>query len=153
MLGLYTGARKQAILSLQWMENTGGGWVDLDNEIIYWRGRGRQTKKRRPKGTPIPKRLLRFLQYAHRRSRQYVIEIDGKPIMNVKRSFVTACRKAMLEDVMPHTLCHTCITWLLQAGVNLWDVAEFTGRSEEIIRRVYGHHAPDYLDAARRALD
>jgi integrase len=37
LFGLYTGTRHDAILRLQWMPNTTGGWVDLKAEVIYRR--------------------------------------------------------------------------------------------------------------------
>ena len=52
----------------------------------------------------------------------------------------------------PHVLRHTCATWMLQAGVDLWKVAGVLGASEDMIRRVYGHHAADYLRDAVRAI-
>jgi integrase len=47
------------------------------------------------------------------------------------------------------TLKHTCITWLLQNRVPIWEVAGFVGTSEKVIRDTYGHHSPDHLNAAR----
>jgi integrase len=62
-------------------------------------------------------------------------------------------RLAGLDDlVTPHFLRHTCATWLVQAGVDLWEVAGFLGMTVEIIQRVYGHHAPDYMENAKAAL-
>jgi len=54
--------------------------------------------------------------------------------------------------VTPHTLKHTCITWLLQAGVPIWEVAGFTSTSENLIRRRYGHHCPTTWRTPRKAL-
>jgi len=48
-----------------------------------------------------------------------------------------------------HVLKHTCITWLLQNRVPIWEVARFVGTSEKVIRDTYGHHSPDHLNAAR----
>jgi len=67
----------------------------------------------------------------------------------LRRSWRTACNAANLgDDVMPHTLRHTCTTWLLQAGVPVWEVAGFVGMSEETVQRVYGHHAPEFQEKA-----
>ena len=94
------------------------------------------------------------MRLAHARSScNHVIAYDGKPVANVKRSFATACRAAGLEGVTRHTLRHTCITWLVQRGVSLWEVGGFVGATAETIERTYGHHAPDYLQNARTALD
>ena len=179
LISLYTAARKEAVLSLQWQPSTTGGWVDLENELIYWwpqQRRKTKSKKRRPRAVPIPRRLLTFLWYARRRTRQYVVEVERKRpdgntekarAHNIKRSFATAAKKAGFVDertkglekkdqkaeFSPHVLDHTAITWLVQSGTPLWEVAGFAGRSLEIIESTYGHHAPDYMEKARTALD
>jgi hypothetical protein len=40
----------------------------------------------------------------------------------------------------------------MQAGVDRWEAAGFLGMSVEMLDRVYGHHHPDYLRAAARAI-
>ncbi len=58
-----------------------------------------------------------------------------------------------LDDaVTPHVLRHTCATWLVQSGVPLWEVAGYLGMTVEMVERVYGHHAPEHLREAARAL-
>ena len=143
LLGLYTGARKEAILGLQWQSNTVGGRVDLERGLIDYRKPGQaQTAKRRT-AIPIPNRVRPFLQAAEKKTRQYVLEYKGEKIGNVKKAFAVAAQTAGLRDVTPHTLRHTAVTWLIQSGVPLWEVAQWVGMSVEMIERVYGHHAPD----------
>jgi integrase len=149
LLGMYTGARKEAMLSLKWSQ------VELESGWINFQGDGiRRTKKRRAR-PPIVNRLKPFLRAAKRRSANsgYVIEYEGEPIDDLKKSFKAACVLAGLDDVTPHTLRHTAITWLMQAGVPVWTVSGFVGASPETIHRVYGHHSPDYLQQAKDALE
>jgi hypothetical protein len=47
---------------------------------------------------------------------------------------------------------YTAATWLMQIGVSTWDAAAFLGMSEKTLRDVYGHHHPDYLQAAAKAI-
>lgn len=167
LIALYTGRRcEQQILPLQWQPNMTGGWVDLEAKLIHWRPLGRQeTNKRIGQPTPIPDRLYRFLVYQRRRTVQYVLEIDastkkdkarGKRVMrwagDNRHAFETACTTAELVGVTRHTLKHTAITWLMQRGVPDFEVAGFTATSLDTIRRVYAHHSPDHLEAARTAL-
>lgn len=142
LIGLYTGARKEAILSLQWQQNSTGGWVDLDRGLIDFRTPGQETKKRRSR-IPIHPRLELFLQSARKRTQQYVIERNGQRILDFSGSFNTACRRAGLINVIPHTLRHTAVTWLVQAGVPLWEISQFVGLTITTIEHVYGHMAPD----------
>ena len=55
------------------------------------------------------------------------------------------------ETVTPHILRHTAATWLMQAGADIWDAANYLGMSVKMLEEVYGHHHPDYQkDVAAR---
>ena len=149
LVGLYTGARKQAILSLRWCQ------VDLDRARIDFNPPGQtRTSKGRPI-IPIPRGLLWFLRKARERGAElgYVVNRDGRRIKDLKRSFPTACRRAELVDVTPHTLRHTAGTWMAQRTVPLWEIAGFLGQTHERTAALYSHHSPDHLARAREALD
>ena len=76
----------------------------------------------------------------------------GGPLKSVKKAFAEACERAKLEDVTPHTLKHTYITWLLRARAPIWQVAGLTNTSVATISKVYGHHAQDDLKSAANAV-
>lgn len=82
----------------------------------------------------------------------YVVHENGQRLKDIKRGFLTACLKAGLVGVTPHTLRHTCATWLMQRGVSIWDASGYLGMSRETLERVYGHHHPDFLRGAAEAL-
>jgi integrase len=148
LLGLYSGARKEAILSLRWSQ------IDLEGGRIDFNTPGaRRTNKRRAR-IPVPARLLGHLRRARRRGVElgFVINENGKRLGDVKRGFASACVRAHLDKVTPHVLRHTCTTWLMQRGVPMWEAAGFLGMSRETLERVYGHHHPDYLRGAAEAL-
>lgn len=153
LLGLYTGARKTAILSLRWPQ------VDLQSGRLDFHARGeRRTNKRRAL-IPIPAKLLGHLRRARRRGEDlgYVINDNGLRLRDIKRGFNSACKTAGLptkgpDKVTPHTLRHTCATWLMQRGVPMWEAAGYLGMSRETLERTYGHHSPDYLKGAVEAL-
>jgi integrase len=147
LLGIYSGARKEAILSLRWSQvNLEGGRIDFNTPGA------RRTNKRRAR-IPIPAKLLGHLRRARKRGTElgFVINDNGKRLGDVKRSFASACSHANLDDVSPHVLRHTCATWLMQRGVPMWEAAGFLGMSRETLERVYGHHHPDYLKSAAGA--
>jgi len=150
MLGLYTAARKEAILSLRWPQ------VDLIRGLIDLNppGRGR-TSKGRPI-VPIPRRLITFLRIVRRRGSDlgHVISFRGKPVLDIKKGFAAACERAGLGDVTPHTLRHTAATWMAQAGVPMRAISLYLGHTDSrTTERTYAHHSPDYLAPARDALD
>lgn len=147
LTGLYTGQRKEAILSLRWAQ------VDLEAGRINFNPPGRkQTNKRRP-FVPIAPRLLPHLRRARRRGTDlgFVINRDGKRLADVKKGFAAACNRAGLEGVSPHTLRHTAATWLMQRGIAKWQAAAFLGMTEATLQKVYEHHHPEYLQDAARA--
>lgn len=150
LIGLYTGARSEAILSLTWDR------VDLANERIDFEVPERvRTKKRRPK-LPIPRKLKTFLVYAYSSRLDVhgpILHIDGRPIKRVIRGFKAAAERAGLNDVTPHTLRHTCGTWMAQRGVSLWEIAGYLGQDPQTTERIYAHHHPNYMSAARKAAD
>lgn len=149
LIALYTGARKEAILSLRWPQ------VDLERGRIDFKGGRAKTKKGRAL-LPMPERLLPFLRYAWQRRASdtgTVLHYDGRPVGSIKRSFATAVKNAGLADVTPHTLRHTCGTWLAQAGVDMFKIAGWLGQSHATTAELYSHHHPDFMDAAKRAAD
>jgi integrase len=84
---------------------------------------------------------------------EHVIEWAGGPVASVKHGFHRAATAAGLKDVTPHTLRHTAATWMAQKGVSLWQIAGFLGHSSTaMIEQTYGHHSPDHLAEAARAL-
>ena len=148
LLGLYTGRRKEAILSLRWPQ------VNLDTGVIDFEIAGRQrTKKKRGK-VPIPARLLPHLRRARCRGTDlgYVLHIDGGRIGNIKKGFSAACKRAGIEGVTPHILRHTAATWLMHSGVKPWEAAGFLAMSEKTLIAVYGHHHPDFMREAAEAI-
>ena len=55
-------------------------------------------------------------------------------------------------DITPHWLRHTCATWLMEAGVDMWDAAAFTGMTVAVLEAHYAHHRPDYQAAQTAAI-
>jgi integrase len=150
LLAIYTGTRHDAILRLQWIPNTKGGWIDLNSGVLYRRpAEAVDSKKRRPP-LPIPPRLLPHLRRWRGLTTRFVIEWAGKPIASQeRRAWQTArCLAGLGPEVTPHILRHTCATMLLQLGVSVYDVAGVLGTSEDVVRRTYGHHAQDHLRQA-----
>jgi integrase len=82
-----------------------------------------------------------------------VIHWNGSSIQSVKKAFKHARIAAGLDDkVIPHVLRHTAATWLMQAGVEMWDAAGFLGMTVEVLSRTYGHHHADYQSSAAEAI-
>jgi integrase len=140
VLALYTGRRKQAILSLRWCQ------VDLEAGYIDFE-QGRRTKKRKGR-IPIPPKLLGHLIRARRRGSEigFVVHRNGKRIGDIKKGIEAAAKRAGLKGVHPHVLRHTAATWIARDGRNgLEDAADYLAMSPETLRGIYRHHHPDFL--------
>lgn len=161
LLALYTGTRHGAVLGVQWMVNTRGGWVDLEAGTMCRLGEGQiETKKRAPR-TRLGRRILGHLrrwkvidEKARRESNigaayLHVVAYKGQPVAKLRRSWDTACDLAYQGDeVTPHVLRHTRATWMMQQGVELWEAAGALGMSIKTLEQVYGHHHPDWQKRA-----
>ena len=153
LIGLYTGTRKDAIIRMGFEENTIGGWFDLERGIMYRMNSNERATKKRRTPAPIPRQLLGHLRRWKAAGCKWAVEYNGGLIKDPKRGFAKAAKAAGLEDVTPHTLKHTAITWALQNGVSVWDAAGFFATSPETIEKVYGHHAPDFMLSAKMAME
>ncbi len=152
LLGLYTGTRHTAMLNLSWLPSVSGGHVDVEQSVLHRRGTGeRETSKRRPPAR-IPQRLMSHLRRWHRadkaRGIAHVITWQGEPFKKERRAWSRVVQGAgMGKEVTPHILRHTCATWALQEGIEVWDVAALLGTSVGQIERTYGHHDPKFQKA------
>jgi len=144
MLALYTGARSGAILSLTWQQ------VDLVSGVINF-GRGTGNKGRAI--VPMIPDLLDAMRFAANvRTTDNVIEYRGKPVKSIKTGFHMSVKRAGLDHVTPHSLRHTCATWMVMSDVPMDMVARFLGNSVAMVEKVYGHHSPEWLRKAATAL-
>lgn len=154
LIGVYTGTRHDAILRLQWMANTTGGHADLDKARLFRRpARQKETKKRQPT-IRIPDRLLAHMRRWQRLDQgiQSIVHYQGEAVGRLEKSFRSAREAAGLsDDVIPHALRHTCITWLMQSGEDINEVSSFTGVSVEELQRTYWHHSPEFQEGVATA--
>ncbi len=156
LAGLYTGTRAGAICGAALDQPTiGRSWIDLENGVFYRQAVGRRRKKNKQQ-TPVrlPPRLLAHIRRWKRKriSTRALIEWNGKPVKRINKAFRSVRQAAGFgDDVIPHTLRHTCATWLAQRGVPTWEAAGYLGMTEKTFIDVYGHHHPDHQKNAVNA--
>jgi integrase len=155
LIGLYTGTRAGSIATASPEQTEGKSYVDLDRGIFYRLAIGRAATKKRQTPAPIPERLLAHMRRWKTRHliENCFIEFNGNPVKSVKKGFKSAVKLAGLSGkVTPHTLRHTAATWLMQRGVPIWEAAGFLGMSAETLQNHYGHHHPDFMHGAAKAI-
>ncbi|MGZ3346920.1 MAG: tyrosine-type recombinase/integrase, partial [Caulobacteraceae bacterium] len=158
LIGLYTGSRHDVIRTLLWNEAPSAPWADLDKGMVYRRGKQERdhSTKRRPV-VKMPRRLLthmrrwKRLDDARGINANTVLHHGGAPIAGpIRTGFAGIVRDAGLpEGITPHWLRHTCATWLMERGVDMWEAASFTGMTVAVLEKHYAHHRPDFQEAAR----
>jgi integrase len=94
------------------------------------------------------------LAHLERNGQRFAVEWNRMPVSDVHKAFGNVVADAGLGlDVMPHTIRHTAATWLMQAGVDIWEAAGYVGMTVEMLSDRYGHHHPDHPSGAKNAFD
>ncbi|MBB3808805.1 integrase [Pseudochelatococcus contaminans] len=145
LAALYTGSRSARVHRASFYPEDGRPFFDLDAGIFY---RMSPDEKIRPnKRAPpirIPARLMAHMKRWKAMGLRYPVEYNGKPADPKKAFRATVARARLSDDIVRHTFRHTTVTWLMQAGMPVYDVAGFAGMSEKVVEEVYGHHHPDH---------
>lgn len=150
IFALNTGCRKEEILSLRWEQ------VDMKHGFIN------QTKTKNGEGRQIPindtlREMLKGL--TRRLNVPYVFHVYdeekrvGKRFGSIKRSFITACKKAGIQGFVFHSLRHTFASHLVMAGVDLTTVSRLLRHKSLTMTLRYSHLAPNHLTSAVNALN
>lgn len=154
-MGIYTGSRSTPILRAS--PYAAAGRAVLDLEAGRYHRLPIDVDEAANKRSPTSRLGNRIAAHVRRwRDRkiiaQYVVEWQGRPVDSIKTAWRQAVQLAGIEGKpTPHTLRHTCVTWLKQDGRSSFDVAGFVGMSEKMVDEVYGKHDPDYQHAVANA--
>lgn len=157
LIGYYTGTRSQAITRLRWMPSTEGGWFDLEAGLLYRKGQAKRETRKRQTPAKIHWRLLphlhRWRESDTERALTHVVHYNGRQVIKLRRSWDQVRVRAGLagDEVVQHTLRHSAATWLMQAGVSIFEAAGYLGMSPETLERVYGHQHADFQQSAAAA--
>ena len=155
LIALYTGTRAGAVMTASCTRAAGRSFVDLERGIFYRLAEGRRPTSKRQPPVPLPPRLLAHMRRWVRLgiAKDYFVEWNGKPVQSIKVGYKRAVALAgLLGKITPHTLRHTAATWLMQAGVPIWEAAGFLGMSPAMVEQIYGHHHPAHMRGAAKAI-
>ncbi len=146
-MALNTGCRRGELLGLEWSR------VNMKANTLQLGGEN--TKNGKPRIVPLNQEAQAALanrskyRAAHCPETPWVFcTKGGERVYSVKSSWMEVVREAGLEDFHFHDLRHTCGSWLVQAGVPLFDVKEVLGHSTIRMTERYAHFAPENVRAA-----
>ena len=148
ILGLHTGCRSGELLGLEWNR------VDLQNNRI--RLEAKHTKSKKARTVPLNRNAREVLLNRQREQARQSMDTPyvfahtnprwfGQRIGEIKNAFASACTRAGIEGCTPHTLRHTCASWLVMAGRPLIEVRDLLGHSTVKMTERYAHLAPENL--------
>jgi len=143
-IALNTGMRRGEILNLRWE------WLDLKNCIVALPQT--HTKSQKTRKIPINSKLKSLLLKLsmRKRNQEYVfpsVSSESGHMEEVKRSFITACKKAGIEGLRFHDLRHTAATRMIENGANIVAVSRILGHSDIKITMRYAHPEDSLKDA------
>ena len=139
-LGCLTGAELGALERMTWDDvNVAAGMIHVP---------GSKTEARDRLVPIAPDLLEQLLAVPEAQRHGLIIGVWG----TAHRCLATACKRAGIDKISPHTLRHTFGSWLVQRGVDLFTVAKLMGhRSTAMIQKHYGHLSPkNHADAIAR---
>jgi len=153
---LATGLRKSNITGLEWSQ------IDMQRKVCWINPE--DAKAGKAIGVALNDTACTVLRGQIGRHHQFVfvrevksIKATGKgqiyKIGDVRKTFLSACKKAGIENFKFHDLRHTWASWLVQAGTPLSVLKEMGGwETLDMVMR-YAHLAPNHLAEHAKQID
>jgi integrase len=150
LVSLDTGLRRSNLVGLQW------GWLHEQGTVLLVPRQHLKAKKATvlipltTRAGTIIRRQVRQVSTSH-----VFTQPDGRPygVDQVGMAFIRTAKQAELSGVSLHTLRHTFISRLVQAGRPLPEVAALAGHREIKMTLRYAHLAPSHLRAGIQVLE
>lgn len=154
LVALKTGLRKGELLALKWAQAPQSNYVDFEHNTIFIHESLSKSKKSRyvPLAPTVKQALMDFPQYAEQ-GYVFVNPKTGKPLVNLKRAFLAALKKAEINDLRFHDLRHCFASDLVRKGVDLYVVQQLLGHSSPKMTQRYAHLGNSHLRTAICTLD
>jgi integrase len=148
LVGLDTGLRRSNLVGLQW------SWLHEQGTVLVV---PRQLVKAKKATVMIPltTRAATIVQRHARQGPHVFTHADGQAysVDQVGIAVIRTAKHAQLPGVTLHTLRHTFISRLVQAGRPLPEVAALAGHRDIKMTLRYAHLAPSHLRAGIQALE
>lgn len=154
LTALQTGLRWNEIINLKWSQTEKSNYVDFDNNVIVIHSALSKSKKSR--FIPLSYALqCELFDLRKTTTSEYVFAspLTGRPFNNIRKSFLTAVKKAGLTDLKFHDLRHVFSSNLVRKGVDLYVVQQLLGHSTPKMTQRYAHLRPDQFATAIKEID
>jgi len=131
LIALQTGMRQGEILSLKWED------IDFDNQWIYLK----QTKNDTPRTVPLTQEILKLLKHSIEKISPLVFPSPMNPEkpIDIRKAWVTALKRAKIENFLFHDLRHTTASYLAMEGYGYGQIAEILGHKSLQMTKRYAH--------------
>jgi integrase len=150
IVGLDTGLRRANLVGLQ------RAWLYHDGKVLIIPRQNTKLKKSAVT-VPLTTRVAKIIHaHCEASTGPYIfIRQNGRPYSHaaVSTAFIRSARHAGFNDVSLHTLRHTFVSRLVQAGRPLAEVAALAGHRDIRMTLRYGHLAPRHLEESIQALE
>ena len=144
---LYTGCRIGEALELRWQ--------DIQNKVITLRWS--TTKGARTRSLPLVGKAYSSVTFAKTLVDYGTEKVwAGIDYQKFHTAFTLAKVRARLpepEEIVPHTLRHTCASWMAQDGVGIQVIQKWLGHATITITMRYAHLSQDALHGAGVVLE
>ena len=136
ILALFTGMRKSEILTLQWKN------INIQQGVIYLLHTKNGERREVLMNNVVKKTLIAVPKNPD--SPYIFCHENGKPYLNVRKSFDAVLKKCGIIDFKFHDLRHTFASQLVMAGIDLKTVQELLGHKSIEMTLRYSHLSPDH---------
>ena len=142
---LATGCRAREITGLEW------GRVDLDRGTAWLN----QTKNGTPRGVPLNRDAVAVLRGERGKHERFCFTYKGEPIrwQLSNTAWLTALKRAGIEDFRFHDLRHTWASWHRQAGTSCDELKDLGGWKSRVMVDRYAKYATEHLTAAAKRIE
>lgn len=156
IVALNTALRRGELIALRWEDvDLKAGRITLRRN--YYQREFVTPKSGRVREVPLNDTTIAALK-AHPRPLRCELVFHtaaGGPIIEsaMTKGLARACKRAGIRRIGWHRLRHTCASWLVQRGVNLYKVKDVLGHSTIQMTERYAHLSPECLRDAVSVLD
>lgn len=174
VVSVMTCTRASRVYEASYAHEDGRPWIDLQGQRYHRLADGEtESRNKRAPTVPLPDALVRMMRRwssgpagtgSLRMGAKYLVQYGGKPA-DCRKAFSKCVIETMkrhpelfkrengkTKQVVRHTLRHTGVTLMAQAGIPSDDICDYAGMSKEVFERIYKHIDPEHMGRVMDAM-